>query len=122
MTIQIFGHSKCKATRAAQRFFAERRVTVHSVDILAKGLARGELESVARAVGGVAALYDAQGQRVRDRGLQYAQPNAARMTELLLEDPRLFRTPIVRNGPGRATVGLDETTWKAWLAADAAGP
>jgi arsenate reductase-like glutaredoxin family protein len=37
------------------------------------------------------------------------------MTELLLEDPRLFRTPIVRNG-ARATVGAAPDVWKAWLA------
>ncbi|MEI8256082.1 MAG: ArsC/Spx/MgsR family protein [Deltaproteobacteria bacterium] len=113
MTIQIFGHTKCKATRAAQRFFADRRIEVHMVDILRKGLSRGEFDAVARAVGGVAALYDAQSPRVRERGLQYAQPNKERMTELLLEDPRLYRTPIVRDG-ARATVGVDETTWRAW--------
>ena len=116
--IQIFGHSKCKVTRAAERFFSERRVKVHSVDIRAKGLSRGELESVVRAVG-IAALYDSASPRVKERGLQYAKPNAARMTELLLEDPKLFRTPIVRNG-ARATVGTDEATWKAWL--EDAGP
>jgi arsenate reductase len=119
MPIQIFGHSKCKATRAAQRFFSERRVQVHYVDLLAKGLSKGELEAVAREVG-VEALYDAQSPRVKERGLQYAQPNRARMTELLLEDPRLFRTPIVRNGR-KATVGAAEATWKEWLAAEGAG-
>lgn len=113
MTIQIFGHSKCKGTRAAQRFFAERRIPVHMVDILAKGLSRGEFDSVVRALGGVAALYDAQSPHVRERGLQYAQPNKDRMTTLLLEDPKLYRTPVVRNGT-RATAGIDETTWRAW--------
>jgi arsenate reductase len=115
--IQIFGHAKCKGTRAAQRFFAERRIKVQSVDILAKGLSKGELESVARAVGGVEALYDAQGARARDRGLPHAQPKGARITELLLEDPKLYRTPIVRDG-SRATVGVDEAAWRAWLADD----
>jgi arsenate reductase (glutaredoxin) len=115
MPIQIFGHTKCKATRAAQRFFSDRKIRVHFVDILEKGLSKGELESVARAVGGVDKLYDASSPRVRDRGLQYAQPNAARMTELLLEDAKLFRTPVVRNGQ-KATVGADEATWKAWVA------
>lgn len=83
------------------------------VDILRKGLSRGEFDAVVRAVGGVAALYDALSPRVRERGLQYAQPDSARMTELLLEDPRLYRTPIVRDGV-RATVGVDEVTWRAW--------
>jgi arsenate reductase (glutaredoxin) len=115
VTIQIFGHAKCKGTRAAQRFFAERRIPVQMVDILGKGLSRGEFDAVVRAVGGVASLYDAQSPRVKERGLQYAQPNADRMTELLLEDPRLYRTPVVRNGTS-ATVGVDEKAWRSWVA------
>jgi arsenate reductase len=116
MNIQIFGHAKCKATRAAQRFFSDRRIPVQYVDILRKGLSRGEFDAVARAVG-VAALYDTQSPRVRDRGLQHAQPNAQRMTDLLLDDPQLYRTPIVRNG-AKATVGLDEPAWRAWIDAE----
>ena len=111
--IQVFGHGKCKDTRSALRFFAERRLKVQSVDVLAKGLSRGELDSVARAVGGVGNLIDAGGARYRERGLHQLVTSTARVAELLLEDPKLYRTPIVRNG-GRATVGLAEATWKAW--------
>lgn len=114
--IQIFGHTKCKVTRAAQRFFAERGVKVQYVDTLQKNLSKGELQSVARAVGGVTALYEADGARARERGLQHAGPTEARLTELLLEDARLLRSPIVRNGT-QATVGPAEDTWKAWVAA-----
>lgn len=111
--VQIFGHSKCKGTRAAQRFFSDRKIPVQMIDILAKGLSRGEFDSVTRGVGGVAALYDAASPRVKERGLQYAQPNKDRMTELLLDDARLFKTPIVRCGQ-RAAVGIDETAWKSF--------
>jgi arsenate reductase len=110
--IQIFGTAKCKATRAAARFFADRRIKVQVVDLRDKGLSRGELGSVARAVGGVRALYDAEGARARDRGLQHLGPDDARITELLLEDPLLLRTPIVRDG-AKAAVGPAEATWKA---------
>jgi arsenate reductase (glutaredoxin) len=119
MAIQIFGHNKCKATRAAQRFFADRRVKVQFIDILDKGMSKGELESVARAVGGVAKLLDGQGARAKERGLQYLAPDAARITELLLGDGGLYVTPIVRSGP-RAAVGLDEPTWKAFAAQEKA--
>jgi arsenate reductase len=111
VTIQIFGHAKCKGTRAAQRFFSDRRIPVQMIDILQKGLSRGEFDSVVKAVGGVHVLYDAASPRVKERGLQYAQPNHERMTQLLLEDAKLFRTPIVRSG-SRAAVGIDETMWK----------
>jgi len=110
--IQIFGTSKCKTTRAAQRFFADRRIKVHSIDLREKGLSRGELAAVARAVGGMRALYDAEGDRAKDRGLRHLGPDEARLAELLLEDPLLLRTPIVRDGP-RAAVGAAEPAWKA---------
>lgn len=114
--IQIFGTPKCKATRAAQRFFADRRIKVHSVDVREKGLSKGELSSVARAVGGIRALYDADGARVKDRGLQHAAPSDARIAELLLEDPLLLKTPIVRDG-AKAAVGEAEAVWRAFAEA-----
>ncbi|WP_437623152.1 arsenate reductase family protein [Sorangium sp. So ce321] len=115
--IQIFGTAKCKATRAAQRFFADRGIKVQLVELREKGLSKGELASVARAVGGVRALYDAEGARVKERGLQHLGPSDARIAELLAEDPLLLRTPIVRDGK-RASVGADEATWRSF--ADAA--
>lgn len=117
--IQIFGTTKCKATRAAQRFFAERGIKVQSVDLREKGLSKGELASVARAVGGMRALYDAESPRVKERGLQYSAPTEARLAELFLEDPLLLRTPIVRSG-ARATVGAAEPAWKALADAEKA--
>jgi len=110
--IQIFGHPKCKATRAAQRYFLERGIKVQNVDLREQGLSKGELESVATAAGGAAALWDGAGRRVKDRGLQHIEQTEARLMSLLLEDPLLARTPIVRLG-ARATVGLDEPGWKA---------
>ncbi len=118
--IQIFGFSRCKATRAAQRFFAERGVKVQYIDLAQKNMARGELQSVARAVGGVAAVYDGGGARAKERGLQHLGPDEARMTSLLLEDAQLFRTPVVRNGP-QATVGPADETWKSWVTASKKG-
>ncbi|XXT20326.1 arsenate reductase family protein [Sorangium sp. So ce429] len=115
--IQIFGTAKCKVTRAAQRFFADRGIKVHLVELREKGLSKGELASVARAVGGVRALYDAEGARVKERGLHHLGPSEARIAELLAEDPLLLRTPIVRDGQ-RASVGADEATWRSF--ADAA--
>jgi arsenate reductase len=115
--IQIFGSSKCKASRAAQRFFADRRIDVHFIDVREKGLSKGELASVARAVGGVRALFDASGPRAIDRGLRHAAPTDERVAELLLADPLLLVTPIVRAGQ-RAAVGDDAAAWKAF--ADAA--
>lgn len=115
--IQIFGSSRCKTTRAAQRFFAERRIKVQLVELRDKGLSRGELASVARAVGGMRALYDEASPRVKERGLQHAAPNDERLAQLLLDDPLLLRTPIVRDGQ-RAAVGAAEELWKTFAEGD----
>ena len=119
--IQIFGTSKCKGTRAAQRFFKDRSLPVQNIDLAEKGMSRGELASVARAVGGVRALYDAAGIRVRERGLQHAAPSDERIAELLVEDPQLLVTPVVRDG-ARAAVGVAEAFWKELAAAAKAAP
>lgn len=114
--IQIFGTSKCKVTRAAQRFFADRRIPVQFVDVREKGLSKGELTKVAQAVGGMKPLYASDSPRVKERGLQHLSPDEARLGQLLLDDPLLLRTPIVRDG-ARAAVGEAEDTWRAFAEA-----
>ena len=52
MNIQIFGKSKCFDTKKAERYFKERGIKFQSVDILSKGLSKGELDSVVKALGG----------------------------------------------------------------------
>ena len=111
--IQIFGTEKCKVTRAAQRFFTDRAIKVQFVELREKGLSKGELASVAKAVGGMRSLFAAQGARAKERGLQYLAPDEVRIAELLETDPLLLVTPIVRDGT-RAAVGPAEKDWKAF--------
>lgn len=113
--IQIFGHAKCKGTKAAARFFSERRIKVQEIDLKQKAMAKGELESAARAVGGVEVLFDRDGQRAKDRGLAHSDPKGERLRDLLLDDAMLLKTPIVRLGP-RAAVGVDEAAWRKFAA------
>ena len=113
-TIQIFGTKKCNETRKAERFFKERGVKVQSIDLGQKGMSEGELRSVANGVGGMAALIDVDSKRYLDKGLKYAAPTGPRLESLLLDDPLLLRTPIVRAGK-QATIGYQPDTWKAWL-------
>ena len=114
VNLQIFGSGKCKETRKAERFFKERRVFFQLIDIARKGPSAGELRKIANAVGGVDKLIDREGKRYVDRGLKYAAPTGPRIEQILLDDPLLLRTPIVRAGD-RATVGFAQETWLAWL-------
>ncbi len=109
MNIQIYGKSKCFDTKKAERYFKERRVKFQSVDLLRYGMSPRELESVKRAVG-LDAMIDekAEGAEV----LRYLAYEGDKL-EKLQEDPRLLRTPIVRNGK-QATVGYCPDVWKTW--------
>ena len=109
MNIQIFGKSKCFDTKKAERWFKERRVKFQSIDLLRYGMSRGELTSVKNAVG-LETLIDekAPGAEV----LRYLAYDEDRL-EKLFEDPRLLRTPVVRNGK-QATVGYCPEIWETW--------
>ena len=109
MNIQIFGTSKCFDTKKAQRYFKERRVKFQLVDLSKYGISRGELTSVKNAVG-LAALINSKHP---DAPLLTYLAYDADKLEKLLDDPRLLRTPIVRNGR-QATVGYCPDVWKTW--------
>lgn len=109
MNIQIFGKSKCFDTKKAQRYFKERRIPFQNIDLLDKGMSQGELKSVAAAVG-LAALIDSKHPDAAL--LQYLAYDEDKL-EKLLEDSRLLKTPIVRNGR-QATVGFCPEVWKSW--------
>ena len=109
MNIQIFGKTKCFDTKKAQRYFKERRVPFQNIDLLDKGISKGELKSVMAAVG-LDALIDPKHPDAPL--LQYLAYDEDKLEKLLL-DPRLLRTPIVRNGR-QATVGYCPEVWKTW--------
>ena len=120
MNVQLFGTKKCAETRKAERWFKERRVTLHVVDLGQKGMAPGELRNVAARVGGFEALIDREGKRYLDKGLKYAAPTGPRIEQILVADPLLLRTPIVR-ADGRATVGYAAEVWQRWIDEGRAG-
>ncbi len=112
--IQVFGTDDSQATRAALRFFRERRIVVHYVDLRKKPLARGELRRFTDRLS-AAALLDTESRAYREGGLAYLATDTSAIVERLLADVRLVRLPLVRYGD-EVTAGRDEATWKAWLA------
>lgn len=111
--IQVFGTTKCKVTRAAQRFFADRGLSVQLIDLRQKAMSPGELQSAAHAVGGIRRLYDAR----KDKTVRYAAPTEGQLEKLLVDDPSLLVTPIVRRGP-KAFVGESPAGWAELAAAE----
>jgi arsenate reductase-like glutaredoxin family protein len=111
--VQIFGLPNDQPTRAAQRFFKERRVAVHFVDLRRKPMAVGELRRFVERLG-ARALADTDGRAWRDAGLGYLSMTDAELAERLLADQRLLRLPLVRAG-ARFAAGRDEAAWKELL-------
>ena len=109
MNIQIFGKTKCFDTKKAERYFKERRVKFQKIDLMDKGLSRGEFNSVKSAVGLESMINkSAPGAEI----LTYLAYDADK-EDKLLENPNFLVTPVVRNGR-MATVGYCPDVWKTW--------
>jgi len=112
MNIQIYGKSKCFDTKKAERYFKERRIKYQLVDIVKFGLSKGEYRSVKNAVKDMTALIDEKSKEYESQFIQYIADQAD-IEERLLENPGMFKTPIVRNGK-KATVGYCPDVWAGW--------
>ena len=112
MEVQIFGTKKCAATRKAQRFFSDRRVKVHFVDLQQRAASPGELRRFAERFG-VDALIDREGKRFAQQGLAHAHLSEERWLARLAEDPLLLRTPLVRQ-KNNLTIGYRPEVWTTW--------
>lgn len=112
MNIQIFGKSKCFDTKKAERYFKERGIKFQFIDILSKGMSKGEFNIISVAVGGYENLIDTFSKAYKDSIMQYLAYEKDKI-EKLLETPAMFKTPVVRNGR-QATVGYQPDVWKKW--------
>lgn len=110
VNIQIFGKSKCFDTKKAERYFKERRIKFQAVDLVKFGMSKGELQSVKNAVG-LENLVDWDNP---DAAIIRYLAGEGDKLEKLLDNPRLIRTPVVRNGR-QATVGYCPDVWKDWM-------
>jgi arsenate reductase len=115
VSVQIFGVKNSQATRAAERFFKERRVAVHFVDLKKKPMAPGEIRRFVDRFG-VGALLDSEGKAYMDAGLKYLKPSDSQLLEKIEREPNLLRLPLIRSA-NRLSIGQDEDSWKGMLAA-----
>jgi arsenate reductase len=112
MEVQIFGVKKSSDTRKALRFFAERRIKTHFVDLNERAASTGELKRFVQKFG-LNRLIDRDSKRYTELGLQHARLTDERWLEKLADEPLLLRVPLVRHG-NALTVGLAEADWKNW--------
>jgi arsenate reductase-like glutaredoxin family protein len=113
LSVQIFGVKNSPATRAAERFFKERRVEIHFVDLKKKPMSPGEIRRFVERFG-MERLVDSEGAAYVDAGLKYIKMSEAELLRRIEQDPKLLRLPLVRSG-NHLAVGGDEAGWKAML-------
>ena len=108
--VQIFGVKGSSATRAAERFFKERRIPLQLIDLNSKPMAPGEIKRFIDKFT-LPGLLDAAGKPYEDAGLKYLKLTGASLLQKIENEPRLLRLPLVR-GANQVALGNDEANWK----------
>jgi arsenate reductase len=123
MEVQVFGLKKSADTRKALRFFAERRIRTHFVDLTERDIAEGELQRFVSRFG-IEAVLDRNSKRFEQLGLKHSTMSEGRWMDKLLVDAGLLKLPLIRRlGAGNAlTIGDAEKEWKEWVSSDRTTP
>ena len=114
LQVQIFGTKKSAETRKALRFFAERRVKTHFVDLAERAAALGELRRFVQKFG-IEGILDRESKRFAELGLRTALYGEEKWLSILAEEPFLLKQPLVRMQQ-KLCVGVDEKLFKEWVA------
>ena len=114
-TVQIFGTKNSQPCRAADRFFKERSIQIHFVDLKQRPMAAGEIRRFIERYG-ISALLDTEGKSYTNAGMKYLKLSDAEILSRAERDPLLFRLPFIRSNTNKLSVGQDEAAWKAMLA------
>lgn len=113
-SVQIFGLKNSQATRAAERFFKERGVTIHFVDLKQKPMSPGEIKRFIDRFR-LAGIVDTEGKAWIDAGLGYMKMSDSELLAKIEREPALLRLPLVRFA-NQISVGRNEEAWKAMVA------
>ena len=114
--VQVFGTQKNQDVRKALRFWSERRVKVHFVDLKEKAASKGELQRFTQKFG-ISALIDKSSKRYAELGLGAGRYDDAKWMQWLTEEPLLLVMPLTR-WQHKVTVGYAESDWKDWVTQD----
>jgi arsenate reductase (glutaredoxin) len=113
-SVQIFGVKNSQATRAAERFFKERRIDIHYVDLKKKPMSPGEIKRFIDRFG-LNALLDTESKAYVDAGMKYLKQSDTELLGKVEREPGLLRLPLIRGG-NRLSIGHDEESWKGMIA------
>ncbi len=112
-SVQIFGVKNSSESRAAERFFKERRIQIHYVDLAQKPMSPGEIRRFIDRFG-MQGLLDTESKAYADAGLKYLKVSDAELLQKIEQHPKVLRLPFIRSG-NRIAIGRDEKAWAAML-------
>jgi arsenate reductase-like glutaredoxin family protein len=110
VSVQIFGVKNSSATRAAERFFKERRIAIHFVDLKQKPMSLGEIRRFVERFT-LPGLVDGEGKTWTDAGLKYMKLSDSELLAKIEREPGLLRLPLVRCA-NKLSIGADQEAWK----------
>jgi arsenate reductase len=113
MEVQVFGTKNDSDTRKALRFFSERRIKTHFVDLKQKPASMGELKRFVQKFG-ADRLVNRDSKRFKALGLQTAYYGDERWLQILAEEPLVLSIPLVRYSH-RLTIGHAPSDWLGWI-------
>lgn len=113
--LQMFTSPKHKVARKAERFFKERGLSFHAVDVRQKTPSPGELKKWVDQFG-VEAVLDKNSKTYVESGLQYFSAGKDDWIERMCRHPEVINLPLVRCGSDLA-VGDDPAAWKRFATA-----
>ncbi|HTS76207.1 MAG TPA: ArsC/Spx/MgsR family protein [Bryobacteraceae bacterium] len=111
--VQIFGVKNSQPTRAAERFFKERRISFQWVDLAQRAMAPAEIKRFIDRFG-LSNLIDQQSAAHEKGGLKYLKTSDAELIGRVERDPKLMRLPLVRSGKF-LSIGDDPSAWEQML-------
>ena len=114
-SVQIFGVKNSAETRAAERFFKERRVPIQFIDLNQKPMSPAEIQRFVQRFG-LDGLLDREGKAYVDAGMQYLKLTDADLLARIERSPKLLRLPLIR-AANQLSIGRDESAWSAMGAA-----
>jgi arsenate reductase (glutaredoxin) len=113
VSVQIFGTKNSSATRAAERFFKERSIAIHFVDLKQKPMSAGEIRRFIERFT-LSGIVDSEGKAWLDAGLKYMKMSDSELLAKIEREPALLRLPLVRCA-NKLSVGPDTDAWKTMV-------
>ncbi|RYZ08587.1 MAG: Spx/MgsR family RNA polymerase-binding regulatory protein [Myxococcales bacterium] len=109
MPVKVYQYPKCSTCRKALKWLDGRKVSYHSIDIVATPPKKAELQRALKSGVPLKKLFNTSGQSYREGGWseKLGQVTEAQALDALAADGKLIKRPFVLSGE-QVLVGFDE--------------